>query len=249
MGTRLYIALALGLAACRAPKNASYGPGYTSRYHHDPTRVYQTFSINPVSDTGTSLTAFNRKWIVSETRAQMVKKGLTPGDATADLLVNIVSVDSSRAGQMAGRPLNDWYRLFHGGTIRPAGEGPGEIVGTLLPDSLLQQLDSGWVVHPKRAARTADSQRHPLDTAPPGAGGPPVAGGPSPSKEPQLAYGALVIDVIDRDKRLLLWEGIANRAVDIPARDAEKRTQAMVIRLMEGYQPGTGPKDTAKGVK
>lgn len=247
MGIRLYIVLGLGLAACRTPRTATYGPEFASRYHHAPTRVYQTFSINPVSDTGSSLTAFNRAWIVSETRAQMVKKGLTPGDATADLLVNIVSVDSSRAGQMAGRPLNHWYRLFHGGSIGPAGDGPGEIVGTLLPDSLLRTLDSDWAAPPKvdtaRGKKTAGAVKPDsaaADTAPPPPKGPPP---------PQLTYGALVIDVIDRDKRLLLWEGVANRPVDVPARDAEKRTQAVVNRLLEGYHPEAGPKDTAKGVK
>ena len=241
MAPRVLIVIGLGVAACRGPQSAVNrppsavsGPGFTARYHHAPTRVYKSFSINPVSDTGASLTAFNRQWIVLEARTQMVAKGLTPGDATADLLVNIVSVDSTHAGQAAGRPLNDWYRLFHGGTIRPDNT-EGEIVGTLLPDSLLRSLDSGWVSPRERTVPKAAAK----DTAAP----PPVQKGPG------LAYGALVIDVIDRDKRLLLWEGIANRGVDVPARDAEKRVQAIVRRLLEGYHPAIGLKDTAKGAK
>jgi hypothetical protein len=228
---------------------ASHGKVYSYQYYHPHgSRPYTTFSINPVSDTGASLTAFNRQRIVATARDLMVKKGLTPGDATADLLINIVSVDSSRAGQRAGRPLNEWYRLFHGDQAAPGRVGEQEIVGSLLSDSILGKMGHTDTVVQKRAARaqaggvaagrrpgadTSASRAHPgADTShAPDSAAPPVP------KPPAYAYGALIIDVIDRDKRVLLWEGVANRPVDVPSRDADKRVPAVVVRLLERFSP------------
>lgn len=214
------------VAACKTPKGVSHGKDYTSQYYHGATRPYATFSINPVSDTGSSLTVFNRARIVATTRALMVRKGLTPGDATADLLVNIVSVDSSRSGQQAGRPLNNWYRLFHGDRVAPGRVGPQEIVGTLIPESLLENRDT--VPARRDSAAPADTQ-------------------PTPPPPPAYIYGALIIDVIDRDKRVLLWEGVANRAVDVPARDADKRIPAIVGRLLDRFSPKGDDSVTSRG--
>jgi hypothetical protein len=196
----------------------------TSVYYHKPTRVYTTFYINPASDTGSSLTALNRKRIVEAAKAVLAKKGLTPGDASADLLINIVSVDSSQKGQRAGRPLNDWYRLFHGETAGPGAAAGQEPVGSLLSPSVLGNL--------------ADSTRH-EDSAPP----------PPPKPQPSYIYGAVIIDVIDVGKRMLIWEGVANRALDLPMKDPDKHIPEVVTRLMGAFDlVRAGSADsTAKG--
>ena len=239
LGGALFLA-----SACKTSSVVSHCKVYSSQYYHSPARPYATFSINPVSDTGGSLTTFNRRRIVATARGLMVKKGLTPGDGTADLLVNIVSVDSSRAGQRAGRPLNDWYRLFHGDQAAPGRVGEQEIVGSLLSDSLLGKMSQTDTVRDGRkpadsaAGKTGPAAKTPARSATPGglAAAPDSAAPPAP-KPPAYAYGALIIDVIDRDKRVLLWEGVANRAVDVPSRDADKRVPAVVMHLLEQFSP------------
>jgi hypothetical protein len=164
----------LGLAflqACQSPPTYSASV-LSTRFFHPLTKTYTTFFINPVSDTGTSLTDFNRKRIAGTVRALLVKKGLTPGDATADLLVNIVSVDTCKVGRLAGRPLNDWYRRFHG------------LVDT-----------------------------------------------------PAFVYGALVIDIIDKDKKELIWEGVVNRPLDVPMKDPDRHIDPWVTRLLADFTP------------
>jgi Domain of unknown function (DUF4136) len=198
----------------------------TSVYYHRPTRTYTTYYVNPASDTGSSLTPLNRKRIVDATRAVLAKKGLTPGDASADLLVNIVSVDSSRAGQRAGRPFNDWYRLFHGETAGPGTMGGQEPVGTLLPPGLLGNM-----------ADTTRSRAR--DTVAP----PPL---PPPKPQPSYVYGAVIIDVIDVGKRVLIWEGVANQPLDLPMKDPDKHIPGMVTRLVGAFdQAKAGAADSA----
>ena len=197
--------------------------------------MYTTFFINPVSDTGTSLTPVNRDQICGTARALMVKKGLTQGDATADLLVNIVSVDSSRAAQRAGRPLNDWYRLFHGEGTGPGQIGGGEPVGTLLPEKLLGSVDTGREIHGDTSVLRIDSPAPRADSA-----------SIPPPKPRSYAYGTLIIDVIDKDKRILLWEGVAEGPVDVPMKDPDKHLSGVVTRLLDHYSPAGSPGQTPK---
>lgn len=223
----------------------------SSAYYHKPWKGYTTFYIHPDAPKGISLTALNQARICAAVTAQMIRVGLTRGDATADLVVNIVSVDSSKEGQHKGRPVNDWFRMFHGEGMGAAASSDDLLNGTLIPDSLLG-ADSAKTSMPKG---TADSNRpagkprtpNPGDTAkapavqrPPDTGqsGNPAASrtaaGPQP---PRYVYGALIVEVIDQKRRTLLWEGVGNQAVDVPMKDPDRRIGGIITRMMAGFSP------------
>jgi hypothetical protein len=77
----------------------------SAAYYHKPWKGYTTFYIHPDALKSVSLTPLNQARICAAVSNQMIAKGLTRGDATADLVVNIVSVDSSMDGQHKGRPF------------------------------------------------------------------------------------------------------------------------------------------------
>ena len=231
----------LTFGSCKTPSGLTGHSAYSSTYYQTPWKAYATFYINPASETGPSLTALNQKRMVGAVRAGMIAKGLTRGDATADLVVNIVSVDTSRAGQLAGRPNNEWFRLFHGGGLSMSATSFDSIRGSLLPDS-------GWS-RPKGAAAKADSVRAgststKADTSMTASAGTDSskvatqAKGALPNPATQAnpyVYGALIIEVIDTKQRILLWEGVANRPLDVPMKDPDKRIPAAIGRLLQKF--------------
>jgi hypothetical protein len=57
---------------------------------------------------------------------------------------------------------------------------------------------------------------------------------------PRYVYGALIIEVIDKKRRMLIWEGVADRPVDVPMKDPDRRIGTIITRMMTGFSPDPG---------
>lgn len=256
----LIFAAAAFSGACKMTSaTGSRQSSISGAYYHKPWKGYTTFYIHPDALKSVSLTPLNQARICAAVANQMIAKGLTRGDATADLVVNIVSVDSSMDGQRKGRPSNEWFRVFHGVGMNVSITSLDSLKGTLIPDSLLGED------HPRRGA--ADSGRggrgaadgggahkiltdSVLGTAKVTGGGDsakPAAGKsadttvvPKGPPTPRYVYGALIIEVIDKKRRMLIWEGVADRPVDVPMKDPDRRIGTIITRMMTGFSPDPG---------
>lgn len=247
--------------ACKMTSATGARPSpISAAYYHKPWKGYTTFYIYPDALQGVSLTALNQARICAAVSNQMIAKGLTRGDATADLVVNIVSVDSSMAGQHQGRPLNEWFRVFHGVGMNVSVTSLDSLKGTLIPDSMLgedslrRKAAGGGGGAADGGARGADGggTRNGLVDSVLGGSGDSAAGAKAAGKgaemvvapkgpaTPRHVYGALIIEVIDKKRRTLIWEGVADRAVDVPMKDPDRRIGTIVNRMMAGFSPDPG---------
>lgn len=236
----LLCAAALLSGSCKMTSGAgSWVSTVSSAYYHKPWKGYTTFYIHPDAAKTVSLTALNGPRICAAVSGQMIHKGLTRGDATADLVVNIVSVDSSKDGQGKGRPRNEWFRLFHGAGMNVVNQLPDSLTGSLIPDSLPGKSEGD----------SARAKPVPAGTTRPAAGKTPadIPSGktrdtgatvsPQGPPTPHYAYGSLIIEVIDQKRQTLIWEGVADRAVDVPMKDPDRRIRAVIAHIMDRFSP------------
>jgi hypothetical protein len=54
--------------------------------------------------------------------------------------------------------------------------------------------------------------------------------------------GSLIIDIVEASSKKLLWQGIGNREIDGPVKDADKRIPKGVNTIMATFPPGAGKK-------
>ena|SRR2546428_11448624 len=54
--------------------------------------------------------------------------------------------------------------------------------------------------------------------------------------------GSLIIDVIDVQKKQLIWQGIGNKEIDGPIKDPDKAIPAGIAKIMASFPPGAATK-------
>jgi hypothetical protein len=54
--------------------------------------------------------------------------------------------------------------------------------------------------------------------------------------------GSLIIDVIEASSKKLLWQGVGNRELDGPVKDADVRIPKGITAIMASFPPGAGKK-------
>jgi hypothetical protein len=53
--------------------------------------------------------------------------------------------------------------------------------------------------------------------------------------------GSLIIEIVDAKTNKLVWEGIGNKEIDGPIRDADTKIPAAVAKIMQNFPPGAVP--------